>query len=295
MARFWAMVAFMPFCFAASCEKNEIFADASLGADVDVEADAVAHADASVDIGNTADDEIHRSEDDGVAEDVFRADYPDISGAWTFACQSDLVEEVNFNLHFFFFQDGNLVEGAEGESEDAYCRGAVRGDGQTSLTMEEPCTGSRVTFTGNVAGPAFMNGRYFWEWTDAFGVSHHDEGVWYADPPPEDCSPYPDVAGDWTLTYENGRVESATITFEQIRNVIRGRSPDGCEYLGVFGFVPECDDLRIYRRCPDLAGQTRVLFGILHDTEEMSGSWYDMNDTFGCPEIKGGSWSADRP
>lgn len=290
MARLWMTAAFMVFGFAAGCGKNGVFTDA----DMETVAGTGANADASIDTNidanvSTAED------DDSTDEDALPADYPDLAGTWTFACQSDIIGGINFNLHFFFFQDGTSIEGAERESEDAYCYGVALSDGQISLTMEEPCTGSTVAFTGNVMSPAFMNGRYFWEWIDAYGTPHHDEGVWYAGPSPESCSPYPNVAGDWALTYRGGRVEYATVAVEQIENTFRGQSLDGCEYLGTFNLAPECNELRIYRRCPDLAGQTRVLFGLFDSSCQMSGSWYDMNDTFGCPEIKNGSWEASRP
>ena len=296
MARFWAMVAFMPFCFAASCEKNEIFAEADEES-ASRESGIDAGTNAGTDIDTNADADVGTIEDDNdyTDESVFLTDYPDIAGAWTFACQSDIIGGVDFNLNFFFFQDGTSVRGVERESEDAYCHGVVFGDGRVSLTMEEACTGSTVTFAGVVIDLISMNGRYFWEWIDAFGTPHHDEGVWRAGPSPNRCPPSPSVNGGWVLTYENGRVESAAIAVRQTENTFRGQSLDGCEYLGAFNLAPECNDLRIYRRCPDLAGQTRVLFGIIRDTGRMSGSWYDMNDTFGCPEIKGGSWSADRP
>lgn len=290
MTRFWMTAAFMVFGFAAGCEKNGVFADAG----AETAADAGANTDADID--TNIDANVGTAEDDnGTDEDALWPTHPDISGAWTMVCQSGLAEEVNFNLHFFFFQDGASLEGAESESEDAYCYGVAFSDGQVFLTMEEPCTGSTVAFTGNVASPTLMNGRYLWKWVDAYGSSHYDEGVWYANPSPRDCSPYPNVAGDWTLTYRNGRVEYATVVVEQIENTFRGQSLDGCEYLGVFGFTPECDEVRIYHRCPDLAGQTRVLFGLFNSSGQMSGSWYDMNDTFGCPEIKNGSWESSRP
>lgn len=296
MARFWAMVAFMLFFFAASCEKNGFFADEDAGG-ADTETLIGAETDASARIDANADTDVNAAENDNdyTDEDAFPMNYPDIAGAWTFACQSDIIGGVDFNLNFFFFQDGTSIRGVERESEDAYCYGAVFGDGQVSLIMEEACTGSTVTFTGVVVDLTFISGRYSWEWTDAFGAPHHDEGVWRAGPSPDRCPPYPSVNGGWTLTYENGCMESTTITVEQTENTFRGQGLDGCEYLGAFSLAPECNDLRIYRRCPDLTGQTRVLFGILRDTGRMSGAWYDMNDTFGCPEIKSGSWRAIRP
>lgn len=292
MARFWMTAVFMVFSFIAGCGKNGV----STGADAETD-DTDNDVRADMDAGTNANTDTDAVEDDndGTDEDVFQTDYPDIAGAWTIVCHSDLIAEVNFNLNFFFFQDGTFVRGVEGGSEDAYFHGVVLGDGQISLTMEEPCTGSTVTFTGVVTDHTFISGRYSWEWNDAYGVPHHDEGVWHASPSPNHCPPCPDIAGDWTLTYENGHVESAVITVEQVNNTFRGQSLDGCEYLGALSLTPECSDLRIYRRCPDLAGQTRVLFGILRDTGQMSGSWYDMNDTFGCPEIKGGSWESSRP
>lgn len=288
MAKFQTTVVFMVLNFTAGCGKNGFPADT----DTEVTADAVAGADINAN-GETG---VDTAEDDnGTSEDAFQPIYPDIAGMWTVSCQSDLTAEVNFNLNFSFFQDGTSIRGVEMEGEDAYCHGAVFDDGQTSFTMEEPCTGSTVVFAGNVASPSFMHGRYSWEWIDAYGTSHHDEGVWFANPSPGDCSPYPNIADGWTLAYENGRAESAAITVRQAENTFRGQGLDGCEYLGAFGLTPLCNDLRIYRRCPDLAGQTRVLFGVLDNPNRMSGSWYDMDDTFGCPEIKNGSWSADRP
>jgi hypothetical protein len=291
MVGFWMRIAFIVFCFTAGCGENAVSSDADVVADVWVRADEDINT--GIDASAASDGDTDE-DDDGTVEDSFQPTYPDIAGVWTAICQSDLIREVNFNLNFFFFQDGTSIRGVEGESEDAYCHGTVLGDGQVFLTMEEPCTGSTVTFTGNVAGPTLMNGRYFWEWVDAYGTPGHDEGVWYANPSPEYCSPYPNVAGEWALTYRNGRVEYTTITVEQTDNAIRGQSPDGCEYLGAFSLTSECDEFRVYRRCPALPEQTQVLFGILENPDRMSGSWYSMNNTFGCPEIRNGGWLANR-
>ena len=293
MTIFWTAAVFAVFGFITGCGKDGIYSNTEANVDVNAGADADANIDA--DAGAYASADMAEDEDnDGDAEDAFRSAYPDIAGVWTMTCHSDLIEEVNFNLTFFFFQDGTLIRGAEGGSEDAYCYGTVRSDGQVSLIMEEACTGSTVTFTGAVASPSLVRGRYFWEWIDAYGTSHHDEGAWHANPSPEYCSPYPSVAGDWSLTYRNGRVEYTTITVEQTDNTIKGQGLDGCEYLGAFSLTSECNELRIYRRCPDTADQTQVLFGIFNNPGQMSGSWYSMNNAFGCPEIRSGRWSANR-